>query len=291
MVFVPTVCLGWLVASNWLRIRRVRQSYQNLPEDVRQRILNSIHEAGCRASICSLLVATETKPSSLEHITRSRYGGQPYGEAGDDWPALGPEQPDPATFLIQVELDATFPRPWGGRLVVVFNRRDFELTARSYAAPSAERFIDLTGGVPEREWLLRQIRIPRQQFADDDSVEASFTGLLDYDPVVLLETIPALHQELIKFTRRPADLLAAILAPNHCGYGFEMSDIVQLGGKPVWLTEDLDGCVCELCGRSMRFLFQFGDLNGGPQLGNSGVCYVFGCDEHPEHPTAICQSG
>ncbi|MEI8383570.1 MAG: hypothetical protein WCJ09_25870 [Planctomycetota bacterium] len=288
MIFVPCLFLGWHSVSNWLRIRRVQRAFRSLPEGFRQQILNQIHEAGSQANICSVLVASEPNPSASPSVN-SKYGGLPYSEAGDEWPSLKLGHPEQASFLIQVKLDETFPRPWAGRLLVVFNRHDRQQTVRSYATPTIERSVKLTGASPEREWRLQQIRVPRQQFDDLRTEENHFNGLLDYDPVVLLQTIPTLNADLARFTKRPADLLSAILVPNHCSYGFEISDIVQLGGRPEWLIEAPDGCLCNQCGRSMRFLFQFGDLNGGQLLGSSGVCYVFGCDEHPEQPVAFAQ--
>ena len=292
LIFVPTMLLGWLFLSNHLRLRRVRRDYLRVPSDVRQQVLNRIHAAGLNGSVCSVLVATESNATARD-VVASRYGGVPYAEVGDDWPLLDDDTSDPAGFLIQVKLDDTFPPPWPGRLVVVFNRHDATQTVRCYTSPAADRSIPLAVGPPlEHDWMLQHIRVPRQPRADDAVSGAHADGgLLDYDPVVLLPTIPGLNADLLPFTRRPADLLAAILAPNHCGYGFELSDIVQLGGQPEWLLEELEGCNCDQCGRTMRFLFQFGDLNGGTLLGDSGVCYVFGCDEHPETPMGIVQTG
>ncbi len=294
IVFVPTMVLGWMLVTNALRIRGVRRAYLNMPVEVREQILNRIHEAGRDGAGCSVLVATEPGRSP-DDIAGSHYGGIPYAEAGDDWPAREAGMPDPANFMIQVRLDDSFPPPWPGRLVVVFNRHDVDQTVRCYPLPSAETARGPRAPQdqqPQREWTLRCIRIPRQPALDDAAPgEKVRGGLLDYDPVVLLESLPELSEQLSPFTRRPADLLAAILAPNHCGYGFELSDIVQLGGEPVWLKDNLGGLNCDQCGRSMRFLFQFGDLNGGRLLGDGGVCYAFGCDEHPDQPRAIVQMG
>ncbi|MFO1040191.1 MAG: hypothetical protein U0941_00310 [Planctomycetaceae bacterium] len=288
MIFVPCLFLGWHSVSNWLRISRIQRAYRSLPEGFRQQILTTIHDAGSQGSLCSVLVVSEPTAADSQQI-HSKYGGLPYAEAGDEWPLLKTGHPEQASFLIQVKLDESFPRPWAGRLLVVFNRHEREQTIRSYANPAIERHVELKGATPEREWLLQQVRVPRQQVEDPDAEEEHFNRLLDYDPVVLLQTVPALTAELARFTTRPADLLSAILVPNHCSYGFEISDIVQLGGKPEWLIEGSDGCLCKQCGRTMRFLFQFGDLNGGSLLGSSGVCYVFGCDEHPEQPAAFAQ--
>lgn len=295
IVFVPAVILGWLQILDYLRMRRVRRLYASLPVASRDQFLNLIDEAGGSNSACTVLVAVEPERSATDDLVGSRYGGQPYSEACETWPMASVEKPDPADFLIQVRLDDSLPPPWPGRLVVVFNRFDAEQTARCYAEASAGRAVSLSGGPPpQREWDLRSVRIPKQP-APEPVLDAAGLpvahegGLLDYDPVVLLKTVPHLQEQMARQVARPADLLAAILAPNHCGYGFELSDIVQLGGRPVWLLDDPGAQTCRRCGKEMRFLFQFGDLNRGIMLGDSGVCYVFGCDDHPDQPMAIAQ--
>lgn len=296
IVFVPAVILGWLQILDHLRMRRVRRLYASLPVASRDLFLNQIDEAGRAEPACTVLVAMEPERNrGADNLVGSRYGGLPYAEAGETWPQASVEKAEPADFLIQVRLDDSFPPPWPGRLVVVFNRFDVEQTARCYAEPSVARAAPLVGGLaPQREWGLQAVRIPRQP-APEPVLDAAGLpihhegGLLDYDPVVLLKTVPHLKEQMAQQCARPADLLAAILAPNHCGYGFELSDIVQLGGRPVWLLEDPGPQACGSCGQAMRFLFQFGDLNRGIMLGDSGVCYVFGCDEHPDQPLAIAQ--
>lgn len=296
IVFVPAVILGWLQILDHLRMRRVRRLYASLPVATRDQLLNQIDGAGRAESACSVLVAIEPDTNRTDaDLVSSHYGGLPYAEAGETWPLASAEKPDLADFLIQVRLDESFPSPWPGRLVVVFNRFDVEQTVRCYAEPSIGRAVPLNGASAlQREWSLRAVRIPKQPIPEQ-VVDASGTpvphesGLLDYDPVVLLKTVPQLQGEMAKLAARPADLLAAILAPNHCGYGFELSDIVQLGGRPEWLLHDPGEQVCRRCGQGLRFLFQFGDLNRGVMLGDSGVCYVFGCDEHPDQLLAIAQ--
>lgn len=292
IVFVPAMVLGWLQILDRLRIRRVRREYSKLTVKIRDQILGLIDHAGRERSLCSVLVAdTPTAPQ----ITASHYGGVPYAEAGETWPIAVADKATPADFLIQIQLDDTFPASWVGRLLTVFNRFDVEQTVRSYAVPSPERYCSLPGGPAlQQEWTLIKVRIPTQSGVEpptreSDEPASNGTGLLDYDPVVLLESVPELVDVLKPQTSKPADLLAAILAPNHASYGFELSDLVQLGGQPVWLIEDPGPQLCRHCGSAMRFLFQFGDLNGGITLGDGGVCYVFGCDAHPDEPRAIAQ--
>lgn len=279
--------MGWMLVLERLRVRRVRRAYSRLSVKTRDQILEQIDQAGRDRFACSVLVADI--PNTAD-ATASRYGGQPYAEVGDMWPEQTPGQPGPADFLIQVRLDETFPEPWAGRLVAVFNRFDYEQTVRCYATPAVDRMVVMTSGPePQKEWGLLRVRVPKQELPESAEPTAK-SGLLDYDPVVLLETVPGLNASLLEVTPKPADLLAAILAPNHCSYGFELSDLVQLGGVPVWLQEDAGHQTCSQCGTAMRFLFQFGDLNGGVAFGDAGVCYVFGCDAHPDQPFGFAQT-
>ncbi|MBS0206514.1 MAG: hypothetical protein JSS49_26800 [Planctomycetes bacterium] len=294
LLIVPAAILGWMNIADRIRIRRVRLQYRSLSSESRQQMLRCIDEAGRAGSNCTVLVAAEVaSPTSNAAVIESHYGGMPYAEAGDVWPTVAEDKTEPADFLIQVRLDDTFPSPWSGRLIVIFSRREIDQTVRCYATPACERWTALANGpTPQREWLLNKVLIPKQPGLEEVGMTRSRhgrDGYLDYDPVVLVDTLPQLNTELLAHTKRPADLLAAVLAPNHCGYGFELSHLVQLGGDPVWLHADLEGLDCEHCHRPMRFLFQFGDLNGGSVFDDGGVCYVFGCDNHPDQPRGIVQ--
>lgn len=305
LVFVPILVFGWMNALHSLRMRRVRRLYESLPPDVLHRCLDLIDTAGAANTACRVLVAlpvSEDWPGAQE----PHFGGRPYAEQGEAWPKFSDETGQPADFLIQVILDDSLGFTWGGRLVTIFTRNDVHQTVRCHASPSPASAVELDGGPPPlRPWRFKSIRIPRFEIPDapvaaPEAAETATTevrdpvssssGLLDYDPVLLLKSVEGLEAELTALTRRPADLLAAILAPNHCGYGFELSDIVQMGGQPVWLQADPGPQKCDACGCTQQFLFQFGDLNGGALLGDAGVCYVFGCDDHPERLKALVQS-
>ena len=293
VVFVPAMILGWLNVMDALRLRRLRRTYRNMSSQDRRRILDRIDEVGRKNVACTVLVASNPAGDDYPSATDSHFCGVPYAEAGDVWPRLCDGRPEPADFLIQILIGQTLPPPWPGRLIVVFNQLDADQIVRCYASTSAARAVTLPGGSQgQTPWNLVPVRIPHPTADESTNPGTSrIRGeLLSYDPVVLLEIVPGLLDLLRPHTNRPADLLAMILAPNYRGaHGFELSDIVQLGGQPVWLSKHLDGVNCDQCGRSMRFLFQFGDLNDGILLGNSGVCYVFGCDDHPDQPLAIVQ--
>jgi hypothetical protein len=80
-----------------------------------------------------------------------------------------------------------------------------------------------------------------------------------------------------------------LIVPEHYGYHLDVSDIVQLSGNPQWVQDDPGPICCARCEQPMRFLFQFGDLSGQSRLGDAGVCFVFGCDTHPDHVRFMLQ--
>ena len=66
-------------------------------------------------------------------------------------------------------------------------------------------------------------------------------------------------------------------------------DIAYVGGDPMLIQNPHDP-VCERCGKPMRFLFQFGEVIPGLQLADGGVCYIYGCDDHPGRCTGFLDS-
>ena len=173
MIFVPCLFLGWHSVSNWLRISRIQRAYRSLPEGFRQQILNTIHDTGSRGSLCSVLVVGELTASESQQI-HSKYGGLPYAEADDEWPLLKTGHPEQASFLIQVKLDESFPRPWAGRLLVVFNRHEREQTIRSYANPAMERRVE--NAVLENRGMLRKSIRQRKGFLRQALRDAKGSG-------------------------------------------------------------------------------------------------------------------
>jgi uncharacterized protein DUF1963 len=282
VIFITAMVFLWLNVTDAIKVRSARRAFQALSVESRQQILKVIDESASSNVACTVLVPWQSDGSTiLGNAASSRYGGLPYAETGDQWPT---SQDQPADFLIQVELGQTLPSPWPGRLLEVFYRTSSEAIVRSYAAPQIDHAIKITGGPPAQpEWILRPVRIPGDRV---------LTPLLAYDPYVLLKAVPNLQAEVARFSRRTVDLLSLVLAPNQrFATGFELSDIVQMGGEPVWLFDDPGDQSCPACGRAMRFLLQFGDLNRTDILGDGGVCYVFGCDLHPDQANAVVQLG
>lgn len=311
IVGVPAVLLGWSIAAHNVRVWCVRKLARTLPVGTRERILARIAESARGSSVCTLLVPVSfptvepvNSSTSLPDITVSRFGGPPYGEADEQWPTRDDDRTQPADFLIQVRLDDALPAPWPGRLIVVFLKFDVTQTVLVYAAPSPAKYARRPGSPDASpECLLMPLPIPKTKptsiprppepaAASETPAEASVSEndwQLPYDPTLLLESVPGLREELRQFTRRPADLLAQLMAPKHYGYGFDLSDIVQMGGRPHWVQDDPGPMTCPECGQPLRFLFQFGDLSGQSRLGDAGVCYVFGCDAHPDATQSLVQ--
>ena len=311
IVGVPVVLLGWSIAAHNVRVWRVRKLARSLPVGIRERILARITDAARDSFECTLLVPikiSQTEPAnsstSQSDITASRCGGAPYGEAGEQWPTRDEDSLEEAAFLIQVRLGEPLPSPWLGRLVVVFLKFDVTQTVLVYAAASPAKYARRPGrpdASPECGLMSLPIpkakppathHLPEQVAAAESPAESTGSEnawQLPYDPALLLESVPGLREELRQFTRRPADLLAQLMVPEHYGYGFDLSDIVQMGGGPQWVQDDPGPMTCPECGQPLRFLFQFGDLSGQSRLGDAGVCYVFGCDSHPDRAQSLVQ--
>ena len=311
IVGVPVVLLGWTIAAYNVRVWRVRRLARSLPIGTRERILARITEAARGSSVCTLLVPvnsvrdeSQSAIASRPDMTASRFGGSPYGEPGEQWPTRDDDRMEPADFLIQVRLDDPLPSPWPGRLIVVFLKFDVTQTVLVYAAPSSAKHARRPGSPDASpECILMPLAIPKSKPTSiprppepaaasetpADALVSENDWQLPYDPTLLLESVPGLREELRQFTRRPADLLAQLMAPEHYGYGFDLSDIVQMGGRPHWVQDDPGPMTCTECGQPLRFLFQFGDLSGQSRLGNAGVCYVFGCDAHPDATQSLVQ--
>ena len=311
LLVVPAVLIGWAIATHNLRVRRVRRLARSLPVGTRERILARITDAAREASVCTLLVpdrcSIDESPSEQRpqpDNTASRFGGIPYGEAGEQWPTRDDKSPDPTDFLIQVRLGEPLPSPWLGRLIVVFWRFDEDQTVRIYSDPSPAKYVCRPGSPdasPERR--LTPLPIPVDKSAlisqapehgtavESPAASHSFEveWQLPYDPSLLLETVPGLRDELRRLTRHPADLLTHWLLTERHGYTIDLGDIVQMGGQPQWVQDDPGPMTCMKCERPLRFLFQFGDLSGQSRFGDAGVCFVFGCDAHPETARSLVQ--
>lgn len=247
----------------------MRRAYRALPEFIRDRVLGLIEEAASvRPSVTFLRLGTYSRCDGTDGLLQSHVGGLPYMEVGDAWPDGAPSK-----FLAQVRLDEpSLGEPWQGRLITVFLVFDSEQVVRSYAAPSLDRYVEFPTPVAPLPCIpLIPVRFPVE--GDEARFPAS--------PTRLCEMVPAIPQVLDDFSDDPTGLLSQILRPGVYGYDLEAPEIAYAGGEPM-LIQNPHEATCEVCGRPMRFLFQFGEVIPGLQLADAGVCYVYGCDEHPD---------
>jgi hypothetical protein len=269
------------------RIRRVRRAYRTLPNEVKKQVVGLIQEATReRPSVTFLRLDDDRECDGHEELLQSHVGGVPYAEAGEEWPTGSPGK-----FLLQVRLDEPgLGRQWQGRLLTLFLVFDVEQVVRSYAAPSLDKYVPLAPPVAPQPCLrLTSIRLPvderRGEGEEDDGGQRRFPAT----PARLCELVPALPEVLSPFTDDPAGLLAQILRPKGAGYDLEAPDIAYAGGDPMLIQNPHDP-ICDECGKPMRFLFQFGEIIPGVQLADAGVCYVYGCDQHPHRCTGFLDS-
>lgn len=256
-----------------VRIWRVRRVYRSLPADVVEQVLEFIEQAAARGPSVTFLRLAEEVACDDAVLIQSHVGGVPYAESGDDWPQGTPEG-DPAKFMLQVRLDHPgLGDQWQGRLIVVFLIFDYEQVVRNYAAPSIEKYTVLEAKRPPSPCiLLKPIRM-RAEGGDE--------GVLPLLPDRLCDDFPEITVPLEPYTNDFAGVLAQILRPNVYGYDLDAPSIAYIGGDPMLIQNPHDP-VCDECGKPMRFLFQFGEVVPGVQMADDGVCYVYGCDDHPE---------
>jgi hypothetical protein len=267
---IAIVVVGLLLAvilPHNLRVRRVRQVSRTLPTDEKDRILGLIVEMASQGPSLTLLLVDRNRRSDEEAMRlRSHVGGSPYAEADDD-----PPTDDSSRFLLQVFLDEpSLGETWQGRLLTVYLFLDTELVVRSYAAPSLDR----QASPPVSDALAPCIALTAMRFPMEIELQAPMS------PARICETSPAIRERLDQFTDDRVGLLSQILRPDLYGYDLEAPDIAYFGGEPM-LIQCAHDPVCDECGSPMRFLFQFGEIIPGIELGDGGVGYVYGCDDHP----------
>lgn len=255
-----------------LRVRRVRRVYRTLPAEVVDRVLQLIERAAATGPSVTFLRLAEEVARTDALLVQSHLGGVPYAESGDDWP-LGTPEGDPAKFLLQIRLDEpSLGDPWQSRLIVVFLVFDAEQAVRSYATPAIEKYVPLDAKRPPRPCIrLQPVRMPAESGED---------GKLPLLPDRLCNDFPEVTVPLEPYTNDFAGVLAQILRPNVYGYDLDAPRIAYVGGDPMLIQNPHDP-VCDECGKPMRFLFQFGEVVPGVQMADDGVCYVYGCDDHP----------
>lgn len=267
-----------VVIPHNIRIWRVRRIYRNLPTGIKEQTLLLVQEAATeRPAVTFLRLDEKQKCESHDVLLASHVGGVPYAEAGDEWPTGG-------RFLLQVCLDEpSLGQQWQGRLLTVFLMFDVEQVVRSYADPSLAKFVALAAPVAPLPCVrLTSVRLPADARVEDEEELDREQRRFPATPARLCELVPAIPELLKRFTHDRAGLLTQILRPNVYGYDLEEWAIAYEGGDPMLIQNPHDP-ICEECGTPMRFLFQLGEIIPGVQLADAGVCYVYGCDQHPSH--------
>ena len=272
------LCVVLCIPHN-LRIWRVKKVFRKMPKNVKEQVLVLIEQAAAEKPSIIYLLLNDEPCSEPETAILSHVGGIPYAERGETWPAHADSVPP--RFLLQVRLDEpSLGEQWQGRLIAVFLVLDAEQIVRSYAAPALEKYVPITSPVPPFG-CVRLRSLPFPAASKDDSIPMS--------PVELCESIPELKDLLGSFTGDCSGLLSQILRPNVYKYDLEAPEIAYQGGSPMLIQNPHDP-ECDHCNRRMRFLFQFGEIIPGLQLADAGVCYVYGCDHHPDHCKAFIDS-
>jgi hypothetical protein len=131
--------------------------------------------------------------------------------------------------------------------------------------------------------------VPVDGQPEEEEEDTARRGLHPTLPARLCDTVPAIREVLNPFTNDPIGVLSQILRPNVYGYDFEEWQVAYEGGDPM-LIQGSHEAICDGCGKPMRFIFQFGEIIPGAQLGDAGVSYVYGCDEHPDRCKAFIDS-
>ncbi len=261
------VVVAAVILHHNVRVWRVRRDFQSVPAEAIEAVFAALDAAANHVESVTLLLPMHGRTCD---VTASHVGGLPYAEGGDIWPTT---EDGRSTFLIQVCLDhSAIGSEWENRLVEVFLVFDAEQTVRSYAPPSRQKYVAID---PQMELIecvpLRHLRIPKWR----DTEEGTYWSRQ------LVESIPDIHTILHRFSNDVEGLLSQILCPRLYGYQIDTPDVAFIGDEPD-LIQNPHEPACNVCGKPMRFLFQFGEVIPKLQLADAGVCYVYGCNDHPD---------
>lgn len=275
LIFVVLGLIGLFILAcvpHNLRIWRVRRIYRRLPPQIVDDILASIEQSAANGPSVTFLRLPDEVGIDEDALLESHAGGLPYAEASDEWPQGTPEG-EPAKFLLQVRIDEpSLGEQWQGRLIVAFLIFDFEQSVRCYS-PSTDRYVPLEKKRPPRTSIrFTHIRMPVE------SVEEK----APMSPGALVEAVPEIKNLLRPYTSDFAGVLTQVLRPNFYGYNLDAPDIAYFGGDPTFIQEPHEPPQCNRCGKSMRFLLQFGEVISELRMADGGVYTVYGCDAHPE---------
>jgi len=258
-----------------LKRRRAAADLARMPQATRRQMLALIDQHSRTGNFQLLYLpraATETA------VDAARVGGEPAALPNESWPSS--EEDKPALFLLQLPLSAPrLPRPWQGRMLTIF-LTDHELHIRSYPPEEHGNLVRLpapAGATLVSSRQLECIAVPYVPLPSDPDEEFE----IDISVGELVDSVPTLRTELEKYTRHPNHVLSGILADDPRAFPWSEDTAVLSGGDPL-LIQAPHKPTCSLCQQPMRFLLQFGDMTDDQLLGDVGVGYLYGCDEHPD---------
>jgi hypothetical protein len=262
-----------------MRVWRARRAFRKLPGGVKVQVHEAIRKAAAGNPSVTLLLPDDGPCCESQTAVLSHAGGVPYAEEGDVWPVQ--RGWGPAAFLLQVRIDEPdLGDLWQGRLIGVFLLPDNEPVVWSHEGPSLEKYAPIAPPVPPLgRARLRSLPAPAR----------SKSRQIPISPTQLCRRVPEIRTLLSPFAGDVPGLLSQVLRANPYGYNLEAPDIAYQGGSPM-LIQSPHRPTCSRCHRRMRFLFQFGEIIPGHQLGDDGVGYVYGCDDHPSHCKAFIDS-
>lgn len=308
---VATAVFVLLILPHNLRVKRAREAAKDLTPQDREEILAMIRAACTERRWGTMWIRSPKQPDADDLLLGSHLAGEPYAEKGEVWPPSVPEDPEdskprrrdedgegedgededeedprsvvPAPFLLQVRLgDRSLGPVWPGRLLTVFLQEDTQQVVRSYKEPSRQKYVKLEGGPEKVDPVpLEELPIPAEVEAPPQDKDVYVEpGPADYSPRAFLERVPGLKERLERHFSDAQGLLTQILLPGS-GYDLEASSVIYQGKEASYIQNPHEAR-CSICKAPLRFLFQFGDLVPGTQLGDAGVGYVYGCDGHPD---------
>ncbi|MDD4929003.1 MAG: hypothetical protein PHP85_06985 [Gallionella sp.] len=247
------------------RQKQAAADFERISDAERQEILDLIDHHSRQGEYILLYRPVKTGD------TIARVGGDPVALPGETWPAN--DNGSPAVFMMQLPLTAPrLPPPWQNRIVVVF-LFEHSLLVRSYFSPDLITLHNPAGERVVARQALQELAIPYLPVSENDEEDESG----GWDTAQLLSQIPELHARLGQISKYPAYVLNMIIEGDA---QLSVEDAILAGGDPM-LIQGAHDPLCPVCQEPMRFLFQFGDVTEDFKLGDCGVGYIYGCDNHP----------
>jgi hypothetical protein len=204
------------------RIKAIQEAYKSLPKEIKDQVLELIEESARGGTFVTFLRPDRDEPCvGQREILESHVGGEPYAEAGEEWPVSQKK------FLVQVRLsDPGLGDCWTGRLITVFLTEEFELLVRSYTEPSEKKFSAIGSHFPPQPCVrLVPVLFPAEDPPEDEDDIERVEMRWPATPDRICELVPQAATILNRFTDKPSWLLRQILFPGIASLSFEEFEI------------------------------------------------------------------